>query len=156
VFWLRIFLNPEVSAWLLLYKPVLRSKFVLDHFVQFFFMNVVEESKMKILIFKIWILNFLKGAASVYVFEEYFQMVIIRIRDWHWWLERMDRQRAPSRIEWSTASDVSDVGVHRRAHHGSRSHGQKQGSWVMWRLQFGANTFSPSLPAGRGRDISHY
>jgi len=40
-------------------------------------------------------LNFLKGAESVYVFEEYFQMVIIRIRNWHWWLERMDRQWTP-------------------------------------------------------------
>jgi len=55
-------------------------------------MNVVEENITKILIFKIWILNFLKGAESLYVFEEYFQMVIIRIRNWHWWFERMGRQ----------------------------------------------------------------
>jgi hypothetical protein len=34
-------------------------------------MDVAEENIMKILIFKIWILNFLKGAESVYVFEEY-------------------------------------------------------------------------------------
>jgi hypothetical protein len=45
-------------------------------------MDVVEESLMKIVIFKIWISNFLKGVESVYVFEEFVQIVIIHLRNW--------------------------------------------------------------------------
>jgi hypothetical protein len=36
---------------------------------------------MKIIIFKIGLLNFLKGAESLFVFEEFIQIVIIRIRN---------------------------------------------------------------------------
>lgn len=68
----------------LLYTPSLRLNFVVDHFIQFFFMNVVEENLMKSVIFKIGILDFLKGAESLFVFEEYIQIVIIRRHNRHW------------------------------------------------------------------------
>jgi hypothetical protein len=74
----------------------------------------------------------------------------------HWRLERWCRQWTRRSIDWRTASHVSDVGVHGRAHHRSRGHGQQRSFWGMWRLQFRASPFSLSLEAGTGKDIYHY